>query len=113
MISARPVCWRDLKQHTSVYHCQQAAEKALKAFLTLHDVVFPKTHDLTLLLDRCIDLDAGLETLRDEAELLTPFATAFRYPGPTVEPTVEEVDEALAAAEAVLSGIQARILPVL
>ncbi len=31
---------------TAVYHCQQAAEKALKAFLTYHDIVFEKTHDL-------------------------------------------------------------------
>ena len=29
-----------------VYHCQQSAEKAFKAWLTLHDVVFPRTHDL-------------------------------------------------------------------
>lgn len=27
---------------TAVYHCQQAAEKALKAYLTAHNVVFPK-----------------------------------------------------------------------
>lgn len=30
---------------TAVYHCQQAVEKALKAFLTYHDVSFEKTHD--------------------------------------------------------------------
>jgi len=30
----------------SVFHSQQAAEKAAKAFLTLHDVTFRKTHDL-------------------------------------------------------------------
>jgi len=29
-----------------VYHCQQSAEKALKAYLTHQDVVFKKTHDL-------------------------------------------------------------------
>src|SRR5207244_808391 len=28
------------------FHCQQAVEKSLKAFLTWHDVVFRKTHDL-------------------------------------------------------------------
>ena len=26
-----------------VYHCQQAAEKAIKAWLTCHDILFPKT----------------------------------------------------------------------
>ena len=27
---------------TAAYHCQQAAEKALKAFLALHDIPVPK-----------------------------------------------------------------------
>jgi HEPN domain-containing protein len=26
-----------------VYYCQQAAEKAIKAWLTYHDILFPKT----------------------------------------------------------------------
>jgi len=30
---------------TAVYHCQQAAEKALKAYLTLKDAPFQKIHD--------------------------------------------------------------------
>ena len=41
---------------TAVYHCQQAVEKALKAFLTYHDIVFEKTHDLTELLELSITL---------------------------------------------------------
>jgi hypothetical protein len=34
---------------TAMYHCQQAAEKAIKAFLTAYDVRFDKTHDIRLL----------------------------------------------------------------
>jgi HEPN domain-containing protein len=30
----------------AVYHCQQAAEKALKAILFWNDIPFRKTHDL-------------------------------------------------------------------
>lgn len=30
----------------SVFHSQQAAEKALKAFLTFHQIAFRRTHDL-------------------------------------------------------------------
>jgi HEPN domain-containing protein len=33
---------------TAVYHCQQAVEKALKAFLTYHDTEFEKTHGISL-----------------------------------------------------------------
>jgi HEPN domain-containing protein len=30
----------------AAFHCQQAAEKALKGFLTWHDAPFRRTHDL-------------------------------------------------------------------
>jgi HEPN domain-containing protein len=32
------------------FHCQQAAEKYLKALLTRYQIEFPKTHDLQVLL---------------------------------------------------------------
>jgi len=34
---------------TAVYHCQQSAEKALKAYLAWRDQSVVKAHDLTLL----------------------------------------------------------------
>jgi HEPN domain-containing protein len=33
----------------ALFHCQQAAAKAIKAFLTLHQIHFQKTHDLCAL----------------------------------------------------------------
>ncbi len=38
----------------ALFHCQQAAEKALKAFLTFHDQPFRKTHDLAALGALCV-----------------------------------------------------------
>jgi HEPN domain-containing protein len=35
---------------TAIYHCQQAAEKAIKAFLAFHDHELERTHDLKRLL---------------------------------------------------------------
>ena len=29
-----------------MYHCQQAAEKAIKGYLTYHEVEFERTHNL-------------------------------------------------------------------
>jgi hypothetical protein len=29
----------------ALFHCQQAAEKGMKGFLTMHDRIFQKTHD--------------------------------------------------------------------
>ena len=33
------------------FHAQQAAEKALKAVLIAHDIRYPKTHNISTLLD--------------------------------------------------------------
>jgi len=38
----------------TLFHCQQAVEKALKALLTWHDRPFRKTHDLVELADNVL-----------------------------------------------------------
>jgi HEPN domain-containing protein len=48
----------------ALYHCQQAAEKALKGFLVWHDQPFPKTHDLGRLGKQATELDQTLEPRR-------------------------------------------------
>ncbi|MBN1559717.1 HEPN domain-containing protein, partial [candidate division KSB1 bacterium] len=55
---------------TICYHCQQTAEKALKAFLVKHQVEFPKTHHLSLLINLCSNIDASFQQL-DDADALT------------------------------------------
>ncbi len=47
---------------SSVYHCQQAAEKALKGYLFWHDIPFRRTHDLGELLSQCVTIDATLKS---------------------------------------------------
>lgn len=94
---------------TAVYHCQQAMEKALKAFLTLNETDFPKTHLLTVLLEQCIEIDPEFEEMRDAAEILTPYATAFRYPGDYLEPNDTEVREAIELADLALNLVRQRI----
>ena len=79
---------------TAVYHCQQAAEKALKAYLTLQEVQFLRTHILGVLLEQCMVTDQDFEQLRDIADALTPFAIAFRYPGDALEPSPDDAEEA-------------------
>lgn len=61
------------------FHCQQAVEKACKAFLQGRDILYPKTHDLRMLLR--MSKDAGLEKGSIEAELadLTDYAVGYRY----------------------------------
>lgn len=90
---------------TAVYHCQQAAEKAIKAYLTYCDTPFDKTHNLVALLAICEPLQSGFDKWDEVAEMLTPYATAFRYPGDVLEPEAYEVEEALDGAKNLVNFI--------
>ncbi len=107
--------WRDLETarrsgtgeppfyDIAVYHCQQAAEKAVKAFLVHHGKPYEKTHDIEVLIDLAGEIDPKFSDLADAADALTPYATRFRYPNATfaVEPQPVEYDEALQHAQSV------------
>jgi len=80
---------------TAVYHCQQAVEKALKAFLTYHNIEFEKTHDLIELVEACGAVEPAFESWRWIAEELTPYAVQFRYPTDVLEPKWNEAEDAL------------------
>jgi HEPN domain-containing protein len=91
---------------TAIYHCQQAAEKALKAGLAWKEKPLQRTHDLEILLNQASEECSVLESLRDAVELLTPYAVEYRYPGDVVEPAAEELEEALAAAASILTTVE-------
>lgn len=93
----------------ALFHAQQAAEKAMKAFLAWHDVPFRKTHDLGEIGRQCVDVDPALESLFARAERLTVFAWIFRYPVDATEPPAEEAREALAVARDVYDAVLARL----
>ena len=90
---------------SGVYHCQQAAEKALKALLTLDETIFPKSHNLRILLDLVLPRHPELSTLVNACIVLTPYATEFRYPGDIFEPDRSEAVEAFHHAEDILNAV--------
>lgn len=94
---------------TAVYHCQQAAEKALKAYLTLKDTPFNKIHDIAVLIGQCAEFDRGFEDLSALSDVLTPYATAFRYPGDIVEPAASDAEEAVVMAERIVAFVLQRM----
>jgi HEPN domain-containing protein len=91
------------------FHCQQAVEKALKAFLIWHDEPFRKTHDLRLIGGQCVAIDPTLRELVDRAAPLTDYAWEFRYPGDEAAPTLEQATEALELAREVVAAVHARL----
>ena len=64
------------------YHCQQAAEKALKALIIASDenANIPKTHDLALLADNLCEKFEIADSLYNACSDLTPYGVKVRYP---------------------------------
>jgi HEPN domain-containing protein len=66
---------------TACFHCQQCAEKYVKAYLEEHEVDYARNHNLMQLLDLCIRLDESFETIRRPLQSLEHYAVTIRYPG--------------------------------
>lgn len=75
------------------FHCQQAIEKWLKAYLIKQGEEIRKIHDLTALVIDCEKFDPSFQELELIVEGITDFAVEFRYPGENASP--EEVQDAL------------------
>ncbi len=64
------------------YHCQQSAEKAIKAVIISYGAPggMPKLHDLSFLLNQVKNLVRVDDQLYDYADTLTPYGVSVRYP---------------------------------
>jgi len=62
------------------YHCQQSAEKYLKAFLVKNEEQIVRTHDLTVLHLKCKTIDSDIDKIKKECANLTNFSVNIRYP---------------------------------
>lgn len=92
---------------TVCFHCQQAAEKLLKAALAAQGVPPPRTHVLMMLADQLADSFPTVERLGDDLAILTPYAVAARYPDDDFDiPTIEDAREARQCADMVLAWLQ-------
>jgi HEPN domain-containing protein len=72
------------------FHCQQAIEKYLKAYLIFKDTEFAKTHDLNNLRDLCSKFDLDFDSLNFKS--LIDFAVDFRYPEEEYSPDIQEME---------------------
>jgi HEPN domain-containing protein len=93
----------------TAYHSQQAAEKALKAYLTARQQAFPRTHDLLSLVNDCSVSDPDFARFQQSARILTPYATLFRYPGGPIEPPLADARRGLDLAAEVVAFVRQRL----
>jgi HEPN domain-containing protein len=96
----------------AIYHCQQAAEKSLKGWLASKSIPFEKTHDVSRLVKQAAQIIQEFNRFATAAEVLTPYVSAFRYPGLSddVMPSREEFDVALGHARRIYEFVSS-LLP--
>jgi HEPN domain-containing protein len=95
------------------FHCQQAAEKYLKAFLVRRQVEFPKTHNLRELLDLISAVAPEMAVALEEAAILTPYGVDIRYPGDFPEVLPGQEAEVFQLASRVREAVMAALAPYL
>jgi|YelNatPaOPRAMG01_1025707.scaffolds.fasta_scaffold31143_2 HEPN domain-containing protein len=78
------------------FHCQQAVEKLLKAYLISKNVEFGRIHDLETLLKLCVSQDTDFTGL--DVGNLTDYAVEIRYADEFYIPSIEEAKECLKIA---------------
>jgi HEPN domain-containing protein len=61
------------------FHCQQAAEKMIKALLSDAGMPFQKTHNIAALMETLAGAGMPLPDSFEELETFTPFGALYRY----------------------------------
>jgi len=81
------------------FHCQQATEKFLKAYLVFLHIPFEKIHDIGELIAMCSEKDKNMKIFEDRADRLTVYAVEIRYPDSIVSPSLADAREAFDIAK--------------
>jgi len=86
---------------TVTFHCQQAVEKYLKAYLIFQSISFKFSHDLIYLIDLITQKDSDFESYYDTVSELQGYAVEIRYPNETIYLSNEKVENAMMIAKKV------------
>jgi len=90
------------------FHCQQAVEKYLKAFLLYKRQAIKKTHFVSHLQVKCAEIDSEFAGLNFKS--LDDFAVDIRYPDDALAPTLTEAKEYLQIAEDIKELVRKKIV---
>ena len=84
---------------TITFHCQQATEKYLKAYLIFHSTAFKYSHDLVYLLDLIVQKDSTMDMYYEKLSELQGYAVEIRYPNEIIFLSKEVVEKAIMLAK--------------
>lgn len=88
---------------TLCFHAQQSVEKSIKAVLILHNIDFPYTHDIGLLIKKLKESEIAWPEEWNRAAILSKYAWMSRYPSDIMATTMENYQEAINLAQAVFA----------
>ncbi|MCL5109619.1 MAG: HEPN domain-containing protein [Chloroflexi bacterium] len=93
----------------AAFRGQQAAAKALQAYLASRDTAFAGIQDLSVLLALCQQLDEEFGLLETAATTLQPYLARYLRPGRPLEPAQREAEIALELAAGVVEFVRVRL----
>lgn len=108
LIAARAILATGEALDTVCFHAQQAVEKSIKAVLALHDIPYPRRHDLAELMNLVKPIAAELLPYEHDITSMTPFAVDLRYDN-EFEPSKDNAEESLEIAARVYDLTRAKI----
>lgn len=73
-------------KNEAAFHAQQCIEKTMKGYLAFHAVRAAKIHDIAELAKLIKKIDAKLAVTFRNADQITAYAVAYRYPDSQVKP---------------------------
>lgn len=93
------------------FHAQQAVEKALKSWLSLLGIAYPKIHALNELFDLLEDHGVTTASSFRPLQSLTPFGVQFRYEAFARFEEELDRDEVIQQVNGLISHVKALIPP--
>ena len=93
---------------TAIYHTQQAAEKALKAYCVHISITLPRTHNLDILCQLCQTSDSDFQNIYLYAIDLNGLDVSFRYPNVQLDPSETDVENAIYLASEILEFVKTK-----
>ncbi len=98
----------DCPADTVCFHCQQCAEKYLKALLIYRNIPFTKTHDLVTLFN-LLGGESSLGLQLEDIQPLNRYSIEARYPGDWNPIGMDEALEAVRMARSIRDAVRSRL----
>ena len=94
----------------SMFHTQECAEKALKAFSVYKNMVIPKSHNLDELWLKCSELDKDFIAIHMNVIDLNGFDIRFRNQEVILDPSVNDVQNAIIDSELIFTFVKSKCI---